>query len=144
MFKKNFILYNKLILFILKKGNKARAVTIIDNVFYKLSLLTKSSFLQILLRIFYKLNTSIEAKKISIRKRNHIVPFVISLKRKYYLIIKWLIIAINKNKKNISLAKKIFLELKYLLTKKNSLSLKLKRINHKRIYNNKSNIHFRW
>jgi ribosomal protein S7 len=144
MFRKNFILYNKLLHFIIKKGNKIRAAIILDNVFQQLCLLTKKSFLQVLLCIFYKLNTSIEAKKIYIRKRNHIVPFVISLKRRSYLIVKWLVISVSKNKKNISIAKKLFMELTRLLIKKNSLSLKLKHLNFKKVYLNRSNTHFRW
>ena len=88
---KNKNLYNKIINFFTKKGNKVKATKIVNEAFDKVSKETGLSFNSILSKLFSKLNSFVEVKKIRVRRGFHLVPFPISHKRSTYLIIKWLI-----------------------------------------------------
>lgn len=85
---KNKNLYLKLIGVLTKKGNKKKASAILnkglEEAFYK----TKVHPSVILVRAFSCLHSLSEIKKIKFRKREHIIPFPISLNREKFLKIK--------------------------------------------------------
>jgi len=137
-------LYNKLLGFVTKKGNKTVALKIITSAFFKVSTNTKQSMNQILLKLFFKLNSFVEVKKVRVRRNFHFVPFQITLKRRSYLIIKWLIQAIKTNTKNISISDKLAFEIEQTLKSDNSKSLNIKNVNTTLALANRSNIHYRW
>jgi len=137
-------LYNKLIGFLTKKGNKKRAKHIVNTAFLIVSKKTKHSISFILFKLFSKLNVFIEAKKIRIRRRFFIVPFSLSLQRRSYLIIKWLIKSVLENDKKISISLKLAKEIFLLIKTKNSKALGFKNLNNTQALTNRSNIHYRW
>jgi len=96
------------------------------------------------LKIFLKLNTFVEIKKIRIRKSSYIVPFSINFKRRVYLITKWLLSSSKENNSSISFAEKLSLEIISIVKNSSSNSLKKKNTNISLAFANRSNIHFRW
>ena len=144
--KKIFILnlYNKLLGFLIKKGKKNKAKFIIDKAFFLVSKKTGFSMSFLLLKLFSKLNVFVEAKTVRIRRRSHIVPFSIGLKRRSYLIIKWLIKSVSENNEKISMVKKIAKEIFLLIKTKNAKSLRFRNLNNALALANRSNIHYRW
>ena len=141
---KNKNLYNKIINFFTKKGNKVKATKIVNEAFDKVSKETGLSFNSILSKLFSKLNSFVEVKKIRVRRGFHLVPFPISHKRSTYLIIKWLIQAIKEDKRKISFADKLFSEINQTISSSSSKSLEIKTSNISQVLSNRSNIHFRW
>mgnify|MGYP000906265460 FL=1 len=141
---KNKNLYNKIISFFTKKGNKVKATKIVNEAFDKVSKETGLSFNSILSKLFSKLNSFVEVKKIRVRRGFHLVPFPISHKRSTYLIIKWLIQAIKEDKRKISFADKLFSEINQTISSSSSKSLEIKTSNISQVLSNRSNIHFRW
>lgn len=137
-------LYNKLLGFLTKKGNKIGAVKLINSAFLKVSTTTKLSMNKILLKLFLKLNSFVEVKKVRVKRSFHLVPFQITLKRRSYLIIKWLIQAIKTDTRNISFSDKLAFEIENTLKTENSKSLNLKTLNTTLALANRSNIHYRW
>jgi small subunit ribosomal protein S7 len=141
---KNKNLYNKIINFFTKKGNKVKATKIVNEAFGKVSKETGLSFNSILSKLFSKLNSFVEVKKIRVRRGFHLVPFPISHKRSTYLIIKWLIQAIKEDKRKISFSDKLFSEINQTISSSSSKSLEIKTSNISQVLSNRSNIHFRW
>ena len=92
-------LYIKLLGFLTKKGNKLKAKKIINAIFLNLSNRTGHSFSFLLMKLFLKLNTFVEAKTIQNRRRSYQIPFSINLNRRAYLTIKWLMKIAFENKK---------------------------------------------
>jgi len=138
-------LYTKLLGFLIKKGKKKKAKTILDRAFLIISSKTGLSIGYILLKVFLNLNTFVEARTIRVKRSSYIVPFSLSLKRRSYLIIKWLITASLLNKKRIPFVNKIQQEVVLILKKHlSSQALKLKKINNNKANSNRANIHFRW
>lgn len=138
-------LYTKLLGFLIKKGKKKKAKSILDKAFLNISSKTGLSISYILLKIFLNLNTFVEARTIRVKRSSYIVPFSLSLKRRSYLIIKWLITASLLNKKKVSFANKIQQEVILILKKHfSSQALKLKKLNNIKSNSNRANIHFRW
>jgi ribosomal protein S7 len=73
------------------------------------------------------------------------VPFSINLKRRSYLILKWLTSAIKEeNTQQVSFDEKLYLELESLLNNTQSKALKKKKQNTTNAVKNRSNLHFRW
>jgi ribosomal protein S7 len=141
----NLNVYNKLIGFLTKEGKKNRAKQIVDKVLFFLIKTTKNSFFYIFFKFFSKLSISVEAKILKIRKSKFVVPFGIGLKRKIYLILKWLIQTVLENKKKKPLYKKISEEiLSVLQDNKNSKLFALKKSNNEACIKNRSNLHYRW
>jgi len=136
-------LYNQFLGFLIKNGNKNGAKRVLDQAFFKLSKKVNLSTDRILLKIFIKLNSFVEVKKIRSRRSTHIVPFPITFKRRYYLAFKWLMLSINEDKRKISSSEKIYTEVLNLLTKKSSNSINKKEINLSLSLKNRSNIHYR-
>ena len=141
---KNKNLYKKIINFFTKKGNKVKATKIVNEAFDKVSKETGLSFNSILSKLFSKLNSFVEVKKIRVRRGFHLVPFPISHKRSTYLIIKWLIQAIKEDKRKISFSDKLFSEINQTISSSSSKSLEIKTSNISQVLSNRSNIHFRW
>jgi len=137
-------LYNKLLGFLIKKGNKLKAKKIIDTAFLQVSKKTGHSLSFLLFKLFYKLNIFVESKTIRVKRSSFIVPFSINLKRRSYLIIKWFMKVVLENKKKTSISKKIAEEIFLILKTPSSKVLKLRTLNNTQALANRSNIHFRW
>ena len=137
-------LYKKLVGFLTKKGQKIKAKQIINSAFLIVSKKTKYSLPYLLVKIFLKLNTFVEAKTVRIKRSSHIVPFSLTLKRRSYLIIKWLIKAVSENSTKTSIVNKIADEILNILTNSNSKALKYKQLNNIQAFSNRSKIHYRW
>jgi ribosomal protein S7 len=138
-------IYIKFLGFLTKKGNKIVAKKILDKAFLEVSMKTNQPVHILLIKIFLKLNSFVETKKIKFRRSTHVVPFVItSFKRKSYLIIKWLMETVAQDKRKIPIAKKLSKEILNILKNKSSKTLIKKKMNVKNALANRSNIHFRW
>lgn len=138
-------LYYKLLGVLTKKGNKIAAKKIIDNTFLKISSKNNKSLQKLFLQIFIKLNSFVEVKNVRVRRSSHMVPFSINLKRRSYLILKWLTSAIREeNTRQVSFDEKLYLELDSLINNTQSKALKKKKQNTANAVKNRSNLHFRW
>ena len=145
--KKNVIklnLYKSFVNFIFKSGKKHIWEKIISDIFLLFKKTLKFSQSIILLKIFLRLYTKIEIKKVKTRKKFVLVPVFISVKRRFFLVLKWLLLAINKNKLQISLKEKLFLEIFKLVKNKSCESLKQLELNNQNVYVNRANFHYRW
>jgi len=142
VFKKN--LYSQLLGFFIKKGKKIKSKKLLNNAFFLVSKKTGFSFSYILFTLFLKLNIFVEAKKVRIKRRSHIVPFSISLKRRSYLVTKWLMQSILQNDARVSTELKLFEEILNVLNNTSSKALKMKIFNNSQALANRSNIHYRW
>ena len=137
-------MYNKFLGFLIKKGNKKKAKQILNKAFLMVSKETGKSMAFLLFKLFLKLNIFVEAKNVRIKRRFHVVPFSLSLNRRSYLIIKWLIKAVSENKKKISFINKIAEEILLIINNGNSKALNFRNLNNKLALANRANIHFRW
>jgi ribosomal protein S7 len=98
-----------------------------------------------LILLFRKLNCFVETRKILIKRRIHLVPFSIKIRRRLYLIVKWLIKAIDYNKKKLSTSDKLSNEILAVFKKlSGSKVLNFRKLNNQQSVSNRSNIHFRW
>ena len=137
-------LYKKFLGFLIKKGNKTGAKYILDKTFL---IVSKSIGLPMhvsMLKLFLNLNSFVEVKKVRIGRRSLLVPFSINLKRRSYLIVKWLMQAIKENKKKTSLSIRLSEEILQVLQGSNSGAKKLRNLNISQALANRSNIHYRW
>lgn len=141
---KTLSLYDKFMGFLIKKGKKTIAKKILEDAFFLLSKRLKTAKNIIFLRVFLKLNTFVEIKKVQIRKRAFFVPFSISLKRRSYLVIKWLLQSVKEKKDKVSISQKLAEEIFEVLTKTKSKTSNLKKLNNNQAFLNRSNSHFRW
>jgi len=117
----------------------------LNNTFFVLSKEVGKPSNFILFQLFKRLNVFVESKNVKIRRSTYMVPFSLNVKRRSFLIVKWLIQAAKENKKRIPISEKIAAEI--LLVLKNSTSskaLKFKALNNKNALKNRSNIHYRW
>jgi len=144
MLSKKKDLYSHLLGFLTKRGSKVLSKKIVDRAFFQVSKKLNLSTDLILLKIFTKLNTYIEIKKVKRGRSSHIVPFAVVSHRRYYLAFNFLMSCVFDNKKQIPFYKKLESEIFDLLTKKYSLSLKKKESNIQFAIKNKSNLHYRW
>ena len=134
-------LYNKFLGFLIKKGNKISARNILNNAFLVVSKKTGLSLHILLLKIFLKLNTFVEVR---VQRSSHLVPFSIRLKRRSYLIIKWLMQAIKEDSRKIPMSEKLAFEISNTIKKSPSRSVKIRNLNISQALSNRSNIHYRW
>jgi ribosomal protein S7 len=65
----------------------------------------------LILKIFLKLNSFVEVKRVRVKRSSHLVPFSIRLKRRSYLIIKWLMQAVKEDTRKVSMSEKLFVEI---------------------------------
>jgi small subunit ribosomal protein S7 len=149
MVKKDRILknlfYAKFLGVLMKKGKRTSAKKILDNVLVKVSRKTGLSVNLILYKVFFKLNTFVEIRRIRFRRSSYIVPFSIPFSRRIFLILKWIFLSIKLDKRKIGSVNKLSVEIfKILKNLPSSQSLKLKALNNSQAFANKANIHFRW
>ena len=149
MVKKDKILknlfYAKFLGVLMKKGKKTSAKKILDNVLVKVSRKTGLSVNLILYKVFFKLNTFVEIRRIRFRRSSYIVPFSVPFSRRIFLILKWIFLSIKLDKRKIGSVNKLSVEIfKILKNLPSSQSLKLKALNNSQAFANKANIHFRW
>jgi ribosomal protein S7 len=137
-------LYNKFLGFIIKKGNKIGAKNVLNNAFLAVSKKTGLPLHVILLKLFLKLNSFVEVKRVRVQRSSHLVPFSIRLKRRSYLIIKWLMQAVKEDTRKVSMAEKLFFEIFSTLKSSPSKSVKIRNLNISQALSNRSNIHYRW
>jgi ribosomal protein S7 len=128
-----------------KKGNKVAAKKILDAAFLEVSAKVNKPVHILLIKVFLKLNSFVETKKIKFKRSSHVVPFVItSFKRKSFLIIKWLMEVVQEDKRKVPLSSKLSKEILSILKNKSSKAVAKKKLNIKNAISNRSNIHFRW
>jgi ribosomal protein S7 len=137
-------LYKNFVNFIFKSGKKHIWEKIISDIFLLIKKNFKFSQNIILLKIFLRLYSKIEIKKIKTRRKTVLVPVFISVRRRFFLALKWLLLAVNKNKLQISLKEKLFLEIFKLTKNKSCESLKQLELNNQNVYLNRANFHYRW
>jgi len=137
-------LYRKLIGLIQKKGNKAKATKILDSALFLVRKELKVPNKQILLRLFNKLKISVEPRVIKVRRRLHDVPFPVKYERKTFLIVKWLLKSVSKDKRKQSIVLKLKRHIIKVITGPNSLPYKTKRYFIHKTIENRSNFHYRW
>jgi len=137
-------LYYKFLGFLIKNGSKNSAKKTLDSAFLTVSKKTGLSLQSLILQVFFKLNSFVEVRKVRVKRSSHVVPFSISLKRRSYLIIKWLALAASEDKRKVSLSEKLANEVLTLVKGSASKSLKLKEITLAQALVNRSNAHFRW
>jgi ribosomal protein S7 len=137
-------LYNKFIGFLIKKGNKIGAKNIVNHAFLNVSKKTGLPLHVVLLKLFLKLNSFVEVKRVRVQRSSHLVPFSIRLKRRSYLIIKWLMQAVKEDTSKVSMSEKLVFEISNTLKKVPSRSVKLRNFNISQALANRSNIHYRW
>jgi ribosomal protein S7 len=138
-------LYNKIVGFFIKKGNKVSAKNIVNWSFSKLAFVVKKPIHLILINIFLKFNTFVEIKKIKMRGSSNLIPFPITFNRKIYLALTWLTQSIKEDKRKISKKEKFYFELlKVYKGDSKSKALIKNNLNKKIALKNRSNAHFRW
>lgn len=139
-----FNLYNNFLLFIFKTGKKNIWVQQFTSLFDTLAKKLQYSKATLLLKLFTRLFTRVEVKKVKSRKRITYIPFFIKTSRSLFLSLKWIFLAALKKKGNISLKNKLYTELVQILTQKSSFSLQKVEENNISAFTNRSNIHYRW
>lgn len=141
---KNF--YNTFLGLLIKKGNLVSAKILLDHAFTTVLKTIEIPFNLIIFKIILLLNTFVEVKQIKkYKKFNYHVPFPITLKRKLYLSVKWIVDSALEDKRKLPFFEKISHEIVLLLTNKSiSKSYKKKHKNLDLAMANKSNVHFRW
>jgi ribosomal protein S7 len=139
----NKTLYKIFLGFLLKQGNLISAKRVLDNTFLEVTKKTGISKESALLKVFFTLNSFVEVKKVRVKRRFYLVPFSIGLKRRSYLVIKWLLQSILKDKKT-PLFLKLSFEIIKLINNDNSRAKKIKNFNISQALKNRSNIHYRW
>ena len=137
-------LYNKIVNFFIKDGNKVKASKIVSLAFLKVSKKTGLSFDEISSKLFIRLNSFVEIKKVRVRRSFHMVPFPISHKRSTYLIIKWLVQAIKEDTRKLPMSEKLATEIHGTIVNQSSKSLEIKNLNVSQVLANRANVHFRW
>jgi ribosomal protein S7 len=138
------ILYNRLINLFLKKGLKNKIKSTIDLAFKELAVLTGVSTSYLLAVIFSKLNIFVEVKDISVRRSIYSVPFPLTVKRRSFIISKWILKALQQNKKRLSFKKKFINEFNLLYLGEPSKVVTYQQANLTKAYKNRSNLHYRW
>ena len=142
--KKSENFYYKFLGFLIKKGNKFKGKKILDETFLSVTAKTRHSKQVALMMLFRSLNSFVEVKKVRVRRRFVLVPFPISLKRRSYLIVKWIMQSIKKDRKKNSFSNKLAREIISILKNASSKTKKLRRLNFSQALANRSNVHFRW
>lgn len=144
-FKFESVLAKKLIVLFLRKGLRLKINKIINKVFFLLMLKTGYTFSYLSFILFFKLNAFVEVRNVITKRRTHVVPFALHLRRRYFLIAQWIFCAIKLNKKKISLVEKIYDEFFTICVQsKMSGAYLLKQANFKKATENRANVHYRW
>lgn len=142
-YKTNF--YKRILNNFILKGKKVVVKNLFDKTLTDVAKILKISTLKLLFKIYLKLNSFIEIKRVNIKRRSYVIPFSVPYSRRVYLIAKRLKTSIRSDKRKISYYEKLKSEIYNLfLMKLNSRSLKLLKSNQTQIRVSRSNIHFRW
>lgn len=142
--KKSENIYCKFLGFLVKKGSRILGKQILDKAFIQVTVETMFSRQVSLTKLFRGLNSFVEVKKVRVRRRFVLVPFPISLKRRSYLIVKWIMQAITKDERKTSFSNKLTKEILSTLSDASARTVLLKRLNLSQALANRSNVHFRW
>ena len=142
--RKSINLQKKIRSFLIKKGKKNKITKVLNFSFFKLCKLSGKPLGYMLSKFFSSLNIFVETKTIKVRRRRYVVPFPLTLRRRVYLISKWLVLILRKNRNRIPFCKKLMSEIFFVLQNKKSEILKLKNTNNSRALSNRSNLHYRW
>lgn len=136
----------KLIGFLIKNGKKTAALIIFNKICNKIAATIPIISLSYFFSLFFlKLNTNIEIRKVSFRRRIHFIPIPIKTSRKIFVIFKWIKQVIMANKQNISYFNKLYNELiAVVFSEASSPIMKLKLDTELKAYQYKSKAHFRW
>lgn len=136
----------KLIGFLIKNGNKSASLSIFNKICKKISINLPNISLSYFFSLFFlKLNTNVEIRKVSFRRRDHFIPIPIKNSRKMFVIYKWIKQVLSTNNQNISFYNKLYNEfLAVVLLESSSAIIKLKLDNELKAYQYKSKAHFRW
>lgn len=136
----------KLIGFLIKKGNKSASLAIFNKICSKISTNLPNISLSYFFSLFFlKLNTNIEIRKVSFRRRDHFIPIPIKNKRKIFVVFKWIKQVVSSNNQNIAFYNKLYNELlAVVFLESSSAIVKLKLENELKAYQYKSKAHFRW
>ena len=110
--------------FLLKKGNINKSTTVFKETFHILFKETGLGSYTILTQLCINLHINFEVKRIRVRHNSHLVPVPLSLRRRYYLICKWVFDAVNLNKTNQKFSIKLASEIIKII--KNQLRIFLK------------------
>ena len=137
-------LYSKVFGFLIKKGKKNKSLRLLNNAFFKICTIIKRPLHYLLTKLFIILNVFVETRTIRTRRSLHVVPFPLTLKRRVYLVIKWIFLVVKKNSEKTSFIPKFIREILFILKKKKSEVFKLKLSNNSKALLNRSNIHYRW
>ena len=137
-------LYCKFLGFLTKKGNKVDAKKQLDKTFFSVSKKLKMSKEKILNLLFSKLNSFVEVRKVRVRRKIVLVPFPIRLRRRSYLIVRWIVDSTKVEKKKSPLYRKLAKEIIDVIEGSKSRSQRLRQLNFSKALDNKSNAHFRW
>lgn len=142
-YKTNF--YKRILNNFILKGKKVVVKNLFDKTLTDVAKILKISTLKLLFKIYLKLNSFIEIKRVNIKRRSYVIPFSVPYSRRVYFIAKRLKTSIRSDKRKISYYEKLKSEIYNLfLMKLNSRSLKLLKSNQTQIRVSRSNIHFRW
>jgi ribosomal protein S7 len=138
--------YSKFVGSLTKKGERKEAKTLLNLALASVSTETKLPQSQILLYLFKVLNCKIEVITISLRKKQHLVPFIIGFNRRCYLVIKWILSDTQENDNlNSPLFKRLAKSIAaVLLNSPTSKAIKLRNMNLEKAGKSRSNLHFRW
>lgn len=136
----------KLIGFLIKNGNKSASLAVFNKICTKISTNLPNISLSYFFSLFFlKLNTNIEIRKVSFRRRDHFIPIPIKNARKTFVIFKWIKQVISSNNQNIAFYNKLYNELlAVVFLETSSAIVKLKLENELKAYQYKSKAHFRW
>lgn len=138
-------LYQYFINFFIKKGKKTKIKLKLDSIFLSISKSLSISVSLLLLKIYKTLVSFVELKKVKLKGRLHLVPFLLKSNRRKFSVLNYIKKAVLEDTRKLSFSEKLKTEiLKLLLNPKTSRSLKLKKINVSKSFQNKSNAHFRW
>lgn len=139
-----FNFFNKIVTTTFNNGKKSNWYLILNNLFEYMSYSLNYSISTLLAKIFIRLFTRVELKKVASRKRITYIPFFIKTNRSFFLALKWIFLSISKNLAKISLQNKLYLEFIDLLTNKTCFSILKLEENNMESFNNRANVHYRW
>lgn len=137
-------LYLKFISFVFKTGKYFFWENAFALIFNNLSLKFHYSRSLLLAKLFTRMFTRVELKKVKARKRVSYIPFFIKCKRSLFLALKWIFLSTTANNTKTSFQNKLFIELVQILSLKSCFSLKKLEENNINAFNNRSNVHYRW
>lgn len=142
--KSFFSLYFSVLGKIFSFGKKTKWNSSLLSIFELLSFTFNYTIVFLISKIFIRLYTSVELKKVLSRKRVTFIPFFIKIKRSAFLALKWIFLAALKNINITSFKNKLYLELIQILSLNSSFALQKLEENNENSFKNRANMHYRW